>query len=242
MKRGSRGPPNASLRRFCKEPKTCLAGRTARRRVNDLRINGIRAPNSDLKHEAPNARTPVMVMDALTVDVAAAAACIVVAIAALRRKPRVRRSVPPPTLAIARLIRELRRRHRRVARAIVELAYECLERHPASSFEAFTARETLRSYLPETLAAYLAVPRVLRRVRRAAGPSADDELSRQLRTLHNGLERIREADAEIGATRMTANGAFLDERFTSPDSPRTSRRRSVLGEFVGALETALRQT
>jgi hypothetical protein len=60
--------------------------------------------------------------------------------------------------------------------------------------------------------------------------------------LHNGLERIREADAEIGATRMTANGAFLDERFTSPDSPRTSRRRSVLGEFVGALETALRQT
>lgn len=181
-------------------------------------------------------------MDALTLDAAAAAAgCIAVGIAMRYRKPAIRRPPPPPVLPLARSIRYVRRRHRRVAREIVELAYECLERHPDGSFEAFTARETLRSYLPETLAAYLAVPRALRRIRRAGRSSSDDELSSQLRTLYRGLERIREADAEVGASRMTANGAFLGERFPSPEFARSPGRRSVFGELVDVLESALRR-
>jgi len=181
-------------------------------------------------------------MDALTLDAAATLGCIFVGIAMLYRRGTIRRSALPPILPIAQSIRDVRRRHRRVARAIVELANECLDRHPDGSFEGFTAQEALRRYLPETLASYLAVPRALRRVRRAGRPSADDELSRQLRTLHRGLERIREADAEIGATRMAANGAFLSERFTSPDAPRSLGRRSAFSEFVDVLETALRRT
>jgi hypothetical protein len=181
-------------------------------------------------------------MDALMLDAAAAAGCIAVGIAIRYRKQTIPRSVSPPILPIARSIRGLRRRHRRAVRAIIELAHECLARHPDGSFEAFTARETLRSYLPETLAAYLAVPPALRRVRRGARPCADDELSRQLRTLSAGLERIREADAEIGATRMVANGAFLDERFAAPHFARSPERRSLFSEFVDVLETALRRT
>jgi hypothetical protein len=177
-------------------------------------------------------------MDALMLDAGAAAGCIAVGIAIRYRKQTIARSGPPPALPLG----DVRRRHRRAARAIIELAHECLARHPDASFEAFTARETLRSYLPETLAAYLVVPPALRRVRRGARPSADDELSRQLRTLFTGLERIREADAEIGATRMAANGAFLNERFAVPHFARSPERRSLFGEFVDVLETALRRT
>jgi hypothetical protein len=185
-----------------------------------------------------------MVMDALTLDAAAAASCIAVAVALRYGKStlRNRRSALPQSVPLGRSIRELRRRHRRAVRAIVKLANECLERHPDGSFEAFTARETLRSYLPETLAAYLAVPRALRRVRRASRPSADDELVRQLWTLHSGLERLREADAEIGATRMATNGAFLNERFAAPDSPPPPpEHRSVISEFVDVLQNTLRR-
>jgi len=183
-------------------------------------------------------------MDALVLDAAAAAGCIAVAAALRYGKPTlgIRRSALPQSVPLARSMRELRRRHRRVVRSIVKLAHECLERQPNGSFEDFTARETLRSYLPETLAAYLAVPRALRRVRRAGRPSADDELKRQLWTLQSGLERLREAHAEIGATRMETNGAFLNERFASPDLPPPSDRRSLVSELVDVLQTTLRRS
>jgi len=179
-------------------------------------------------------------MDTLTLDIAAAVlGCILTTTALRHRKPAARPSAPQP---FSRSIRELRRRHRRVARAIVALAYECLERHADGSFEAFTARETLRSYLPETLAGYLAVPPTLRRLQRPGRPSADDELSRQLCTLQRGLERIREADAARGASRMAANGAFLGERFAAPSSPGAPERRSMLSDLADVLEAALRRT
>jgi hypothetical protein len=180
-------------------------------------------------------------MDALIVEAAATASCIGAAIALRKCSGRTRRVRLPPTLPIARSLRGLRRRHRRLGRAIVELACECLERHPDGSFEAFTAREALRSYLPETLAAYLAVPPALRGVPRHGRPSADDELSRQLRTVLGGLERIREADADAAATRMAANAAFLTDRFSSPDSRGAATRGSILGELRCALDSALRR-
>jgi hypothetical protein len=226
------------------DQKTCLAWSRVNRpvRFHASPRRGRAESVLAVKHAAAGARTSIIVMDTLALDAVAAVACIAVGIALRYGKPRIRRSAPPTILPLARSIREVRRRHRRAARAIVELAHECLERHPGGSFEAFTAREALRSYLPQTLAAYLAVPRALRRVRRPGRPSADDELSRQLRTLHRGLERIREADAEIGASQMTANGAFLGERFAAPDSSRPSDRRPLLSEFVDVVESALRRT
>jgi hypothetical protein len=181
-------------------------------------------------------------MDAFVLDAAATAGGMAILFALAYRKPRQRSPGAPPRIAtMVRAMRNLRRRHRRAARAIIELAQECLERHPDNSFEAFTAREALQSYLPETLAAYLAVPKALRRVQRAGGPSPDDMLGRQLAMLYAGLERIREADAEAGSARMAVNGAFLDERFASPNRPAAPSRRSVLSEFVDGIEIALRK-
>ena len=175
----------------------------------------------------------------LTLDIAAVAlGCIITSIALRHRGPAVRPSALPP---FSRTIRALRLRHRRVARAIVALAHEGLERHPDGSFEAFTARETLRGYLPETLAAYLAVPPALRRLERAGRPSADDELSRQLRTLQRGLERIREADAALGAQQMAANGAFLAERFAAPNAAGSPEGRSMVRDLADIVEAALRR-
>lgn len=180
-------------------------------------------------------------MDALVIEAVVGAGLLAATIATGNRKRSTRRPVRTPVISVARSIRDLRRRHRRAARAVVGLANACLERHPADSFEAFTAREALQRYLPETLAAYLAVPRELRRVGRGGRPCADDELGLQLRTLYGGLERLRDADAAIGETRMAANGAFLNERFASAEAPVSLGRRSVLSEVVDVIESALRR-
>jgi hypothetical protein len=140
-----------------------------------------------------------------------------------------------PARNLARLIAQLPYRRRREARAIVALAREQLERHPAGSAELFTAREALRAYLPETLTAYLAIPPALRRARQADGSSPDAELGRQLRTLYAGLERLRAADAATGANRMAANGAFLNERFgpaQAPEAALSAVLRSAVREIV----------
>jgi hypothetical protein len=151
-------------------------------------------------------------MDAVALEILAAAGCAALAIGARQRSvpPRPR---PPTMSATRRLIRALPHRHRRAARSISDLADELLARHTEGSFEAFTALETQRNYLPQTISAFLSVPPGYRRERRTGRPNADDELRRQFRVLYAGLAQIAEADATAGVARMAANGAFLDERF-----------------------------
>ncbi len=159
-----------------------------------------------------------MVIDALVLEAVAAAGAVPVAVGtaiAVRR----RRVVPSPRLPSRRsmlaIIAKLPHRHRREAKAIVMLARDSDRRHSASRLDAYTARETLRSYLPETIGAYLAVPKDLRGRSRNGRPSPDQELARQLLTLRAGLERLRDGDAELAATRMAENRTFLHERFGS---------------------------
>jgi hypothetical protein len=176
-------------------------------------------------------------MDALILEAVAATGCAALAIAARRRSAPPRRAREAPIPSVRRAIRELPHRHRRAARAVADLANLCLSRHPAGSYEAFTATETLRAYLPETIAAYLAVPAGYRRERRAGRPSADDELRQQLRTLAAGLARIMEADAAAGISRLATNGAFLNERFGPAPavrgrSPRDAVRRGFGERFA----------
>jgi hypothetical protein len=150
----------------------------------------------------------------------------------------------PASPSLGSWVAQLRRRHRREARAIVALAREQDTRHAAGSLEAFTARETLRSYLPETLAAYLAVPPAQRRVRCGGNLSPDEELSRQLRTLRHGLERAERSDADAAAARMAANGAFLRERFGRPPARDDIAAADVveeIGAAIGTLHTYLRR-
>jgi hypothetical protein len=166
------------------------------------------------------------VIDAFIVEALALAGCAGLAVSLRTRAAAAPRSEAP---SVSRSMRRLRRRHRRKVREIVALAHECLARHPRNSDEAFTARETLGRYLPDTLTAYLVVPTALRRTRRAGRPSPDHELEYQLRTLCAGLERLREAQAEIGAAHMAANGAFLDERFGP--ATRTGLRSDLSSAF-----------
>jgi hypothetical protein len=173
-------------------------------------------------------------IDAFVVEGLLAVGGVGLALAVPRRSARVRPAGGPPLKA---RIGQLRFKLRREVREVVELAREQTARHGEGSVESFTAREMLRSYLPETLAAYLAVPRALRRVRRANGRTPDDDLRAQLRTLRRGLEQLREADAEVGAARMAENGAFLHERFGPPPPPPAERPTSTLLEIAEALFT-----
>jgi hypothetical protein len=183
-------------------------------------------------------------IDALMVEGLVAAGCVGIALVAPRRSARMPRTPAPPPLSAS--LRELRRRRRREARAVVALAREIAARHAPGSPEAFTASETLGRYLPDTIAAYLAVPAALRRVRRAGGQSPDDELRRQFATLSAALERLREADAERATARMAANAAFLHERFGPPPrewaaQPRHARTVAAVRDIAEALGVHLRR-
>ncbi len=160
-------------------------------------------------------------------------------IAAARRASANRRPARPPMPRL--MIAALPHRHRRAARAIADRARAYLGRHPDGSLETFTARETLRSYLPETVAAYLAVPPGSRRKRRSGALSADDEFRRQLLTLRAGLDRLFQAEADIGAARMAENGAFLNERFGAPPEAiaKPASVASSVDEFVRVLAAYL---
>ena len=189
------------------------------------------------RNSAAVASVSTYVIDALIVESLAVTACAGLAVAARRRRaPIVKRVALPP---LSRLVADLPGRHRREARAIVELAREHVRRHPDGSADAFTAREALRTYLPDTITAYLHVPRGLRRTPRAGGPSPDDELRRQFATLRHGLERLRDADADAGASHMSVNGAFLNERFGP--APERLGPSSPVREFTDMIGDYLRR-
>ncbi len=148
----------------------------------------------------------------------------IAAVAFARRRRVVRAPKLPSSYAMHRLIRKLPARHRREAQRIVAIAREHDKRHVAHRVDAFTARETLRSYLPETVHAYLAVPIALRTQPRNGQPSPDEECAHQLYMLRAGLEKLRDGDAEIAAQRMRENKTFLHDRFGTPPPPIGTRR------------------
>lgn len=185
-----------------------------------------------------------MVIDALIFEaVAAAGAAVPIAVGtaiAVRR----RRIAPSPRLPSRRstlaVVAKLPHRHRREAKAIVALARDSDKRHSTSRLDAYTARETLRSYLPETIDAYLAVPKDLRGRSRNGRPSPDQELTRQLATLRVGLERLRDGDAELAATRMAENRTFLHERFGTPPRDEPTAPPTLLERLSDMVDEFLR--
>ncbi|MBC5800493.1 MAG: hypothetical protein GIX03_15065 [Candidatus Eremiobacteraeota bacterium] len=182
--------------------------------------------------------------DALILEAIAAAGAVPLVVGtavAVRRRRVAPAPVPrlPSRRAMGALIATLPHRHRREAKVIVELARDHEKRHSPSRLDAFTAREALRAYLPDTINAYLAVPKDLRRRPRNGAPSADQELARQLATLRSGLERLRDGDADAAAARMAENRTFLRERFgtathdePAPQPTIFERLTSFVEEFV----------
>ncbi len=183
-----------------------------------------------------------IVIEALIVEAVVAATAVPLALGtaiAVRRRGVAAAAPVPSRRAMGALVGQLPHRHRREAKLIVELAHDHEKRNSSSRLDAFTAREALRSYLPDTISAYLAVPKDVRRRSRNGQLSPDEELARQLRTLRAGLERLRDGDADVAATRMAENRTFLYERFGKPpgDAPLTSptiseRVRGLIDEFL----------
>ncbi len=184
-------------------------------------------------------------IDAFIVEVITALSAVPLALgtaAALRARGAKAPSAAPPRRSIRSLIRELPRRHRREAKTIVALARDRDKRHGPSRLDAFTARETLRSYLPDTIEPYLTVPAALRRLSRNGGPSPDQELARQLATLRSALERLRDDDADVAAERMAQNRNFLNERFGAPASEATDGEHTLLEHISNAITDFMRRS
>jgi hypothetical protein len=145
-------------------------------------------------------------------------------VAIARRNNRIRAAKLPSNYQTWKLVNRLPMRHRIEAHRIVAIAREHDKRHVLHRLDAFTARETLRSYLPETIYAYLAVPESLRSRARNGHPSPDDECAHQLYMLRVGLEKVRDADGDVAMARMRENKTFLHDRFGTPPPPQAGRQ------------------
>jgi hypothetical protein len=84
-----------------------------------------------------------------------------------------------------------------------------------SAKESFTVTETVRRYLPDTLGAYLRLPRFYAEMQNlAGGQSASELLTGQLRLLNKSLREIV-ANAYSGdAEKLAMNGRFLQSKFS----------------------------
>lgn len=162
------------------------------------------------------------------------------AVVLVRRVPAARRDRAPSSFAMARLIGTLPVRHRREARRIVAIAREHDGANLVGQLDGFTARETLRRYLPETIAAYLCVPVELRGRRRGGLPSPDEELADQLHALRAGLEALRDSVADAAVQRMQQNKTFLHDRFGPPPPRERPALSPALAKLNDLLTTFLR--
>jgi hypothetical protein len=81
--------------------------------------------------------------------------------------------------------------------------------------DSFTLIETIRRYLPDTLAAYLRLPKLYAQMQPLAdGRTASQTLLEQLRLLETSLKDITQNAFAGDAERLVMNGRFLERRFS----------------------------
>jgi hypothetical protein len=84
-----------------------------------------------------------------------------------------------------------------------------------SAKDSFTVIETVRRYLPDTLAAYLRLPRLYAQMQPLAdGQTASQTLLSQLRMLDGSLKDIAKNAFEGDAQKLITNGQFLQNKFS----------------------------
>jgi hypothetical protein len=84
-----------------------------------------------------------------------------------------------------------------------------------SGRDAFTVVETVRRYLPDTLAAYLRLPRYYAQVQKLSdGRTASQTLLEQLQVLDNSLKDVSKSAFAGDAETLVSNGKFLQEKFS----------------------------
>jgi hypothetical protein len=91
---------------------------------------------------------------------------------------------------------------------------EMQDRGVISAKQAFTVLETVRRYLPDTLAAYLRLPRLYAQTQTLAdGLTAAQALLEQLKVLDSSLKDIAKSAFTDDAEALITNGQFLQSRF-----------------------------
>jgi hypothetical protein len=84
-----------------------------------------------------------------------------------------------------------------------------------SSKDSFTVLETVRRYLPDTLAAYLRLPKFYAQMQTLAnGKTASQTLLDQLRMLDTSLKDVAKSAFAGDAETLVSNGQFLQNRFS----------------------------
>jgi hypothetical protein len=84
-----------------------------------------------------------------------------------------------------------------------------------SAKDAFTVIETVRRYLPDTLAAYLRLPKFYAQMQALAdGRTASETLLDQLRVLDTSLKDVAASAYAGDAETLVTNGQFLRNRFS----------------------------
>jgi hypothetical protein len=92
---------------------------------------------------------------------------------------------------------------------------ELRDRGIISAKDSFTVLETVRRYLPDTLGAYLRLPRFYARMQTLAnGRTASQHLLDQLRLLDTSLKDIAKSAFSGDAETLVTNGQFLHNRFS----------------------------
>jgi hypothetical protein len=92
---------------------------------------------------------------------------------------------------------------------------ELRERGIISAKDSFTVVETVRRYLPDTLAAYLRLPKFYAQMQTLAdGRTATQTLLQQLQVLDTSLKDIAKSAFAGDAEALISNGQFLQDKFS----------------------------
>ena len=92
---------------------------------------------------------------------------------------------------------------------------ELRDRGVISAKDSFTVIETVRRYLPDTLAAYLRLPKLYAQVQPLAdGRTASQTLLDQLRVLDTSLKDVAKSAFAGDAETLLINGKFLENKFS----------------------------
>jgi hypothetical protein len=92
---------------------------------------------------------------------------------------------------------------------------ELRDRSVISAKDSFTVTETVRRYLPDTLGAYLRLPRFYAQMQPLAdGRTASQTLLAQLTVLDNSLKDVAKSAFAGDAETLVTNGEFLQSKFS----------------------------
>ena len=96
---------------------------------------------------------------------------------------------------------------------------ELQERGVISAKDSFTVIETVRRYLPDTLSAYLRLPKLYAEMQSLGdGKTASQTLLEQLRVLDSSLREVARNAFAGDAEKLIVNGRFLQSKFAPKDA------------------------